>query len=1361
MTNEQNQIDILLNYKSNFSEMAKTVEARIEGLNQSLTAQQDKFKELASKRTKAANAERKLIQDNIDKLKEQIKYNEKIISSQNHGVATQRNALDTIISKHKEHNRVVVDGIRQQFTERFAREDKALAAEKTKIEEAIRVKLDADKRYQIFRAQQDKLYVEQDKKWNTLLEADKQQQAKTTATTKDVIRREQVAKDKQAIDEVAIYQKTKAIQESTKSPSTTAMSKEDARTWKGAMPGSGVGSTFGHKFLTTAQYAAAGTALFAGAAAVAQLTTEAVKADLSMRTMAAVMDLSVPSARNLSVSVRQLGESYGGSLEDIDQVALSLGRAGVASGDLVGATKVVVAMARLTGDTFEQSTSAVVSFQQVFGNTASIESLGNKLAYIANVSRLSTQDIGTFSNYALAAAKDVGLTEDAVGGLAAAFSNAGVNASTIGTQIRRFTTLLTDDSEAVSNFYLAIGVNQANLARDIQKGGAASNKALLDFVNALKSVDNTKFTQLTGQMDILAANSLQLMRNNTTNINKFVRELQTGVKDQLDNTKVILDSYIVSFESAWNSLSNTVTKAMLNIGEGFKTFSTFTQIGANLLLFDKTNAQLLTYNKMLNDVNDKLELNNQLKSTNAITPEQAIKREIELMVEKNNIKAKANVLVQQEAAANDKSITTLKEKMRLAEATRGKANGGDRTSELKIYKEQLDELEEKQRTFGKASLLFNEQQLTNTQKVAKEKEKLVVAEEAYGKLLSKEQKDYNYLQNKASEQLTAEEKIRLNRYESNLYLVKNTAEQNAALEVLNKQREATGNLEKVEEARLEKQKEGKTAAKLNLAALTDTVKVAIAAGEDYSTGMKLIQTASNNSIAEIDKSITTQISKMQTFGTQQQDLTNILNSGGTTTDKLQKLYEYSSKADEKTVNYTNTIIGQLQKRHKIESDLVDIKDKIADKLKSNGRSEDAAQRKAEAEAEKLRKYDETKAQHLTSIAELEKQLNQEADVSLSKAESTFRLDAQLLGLSYDRYAVAQGTTGEKAAELTYLAAHEKYLKSSVTYIAKQTAEEEKRKSLQIDLNSGLDQAIEGEQVRLGIIEKVTDSEYEKLRVKIEQGKLDKLLQGDELARQEARLAQLGELQNKKKDVHTLAMEYQREIADQETAGYMAAKAGLQSLESGMMNFFDVTSDGWLNWHALVTDILNSIYKQLLQELVIKQMVSGIAGGISSAFGNVSTATTYGTNIGSQQTSMLAAQDAGFNSGGIIPTKGYANGGVLTGGSGIRDDIYLGNVSGTQVFAMGGEFITRKDSVNADTKGTLDYINKTGSVPSNGSNVNVPVSIKIDNQTGQAISADMIQAMTQTNDKGDYEKVVNIVLRASQTDPRMRGLLKGR
>ena len=306
--------------------------------------------------------------------------------------------------------------------------------------------------------------------------------------------------------------------------------------------------------------------LFTGIAAVTGATAAMVdnflKADLAMRTMGAVLDLNIAQSRLLSNSIRGLGEIYGGTLGEIDNVALALGRAGIATKDIIPATEIVLKMARLTGDTFETSASAIISFQQVFGDTTGIEKLGDKLAFIANVSRLSTHDIGTFSNYALAAAKAVGMTEDAVGGLAAAFSNAGVNASTIGTQIRTFTGILTENTTDVTNFFAGIGVNQQELAAKVAAGGKTSNKAILEFVKILKEVDSVKFTEITGGMDKLTANVLNLMRNNEENIDKFINKLQDGVEGQLSATDKILEAHQVTIEKIWNNILNTSQKGI-------------------------------------------------------------------------------------------------------------------------------------------------------------------------------------------------------------------------------------------------------------------------------------------------------------------------------------------------------------------------------------------------------------------------------------------------------------------------------------------------------------------------------------------------------------------------------------------------------------------------------------------------------------------------------------------------------------------------------------------------------------------------------------------------------------------------------
>ncbi len=323
--------------------------------------------------------------------------------------------------------------------------------------------------------------------------------------------------------------------------------------------------------LHSAKRALGYTALFAGIGAVTgafgAMTSNVIEADLQMRTLGAVLKLNLTQARDLSESIRDLGNTYGGSLKEIEGVALALARAGIATKDMIPATEIVLRMARLTGDTFEQSASAIISFQQVFGDTTSIETLGNKLAYIANMSRLSTQDIGTFSNYALAAAKAVGLTEDAVGGLATAFSVAGSNASTIGTQIRTITSIFSENSKDIVGFFNGIGVSQEGMRDKLQQGGKVSNQAMKDFIEVLGNVDNMTFNKLTGSMDKLTVNSLNLMRNNKENVTRFMNELEAGAQGQLKVVDTILEAHRVTMEKWWNNVLNYGQKKVTDLEE--------------------------------------------------------------------------------------------------------------------------------------------------------------------------------------------------------------------------------------------------------------------------------------------------------------------------------------------------------------------------------------------------------------------------------------------------------------------------------------------------------------------------------------------------------------------------------------------------------------------------------------------------------------------------------------------------------------------------------------------------------------------------------------------------------------------------
>ena len=72
--------------------------------------------------------------------------------------------------------------------------------------------------------------------------------------------------------------------------------------------------------------------------------------------------------------------------------------------------------------------------------------------------------------------------------------------------------------------------------------------------------------------------------------------------------------------------------------------------------------------------------------------------------------------------------------------------------------------------------------------------------------------------------------------------------------------------------------------------------------------------------------------------------------------------------------------------------------------------------------------------------------------------------------------------------------------------------------------------------------------------------------------------------------------------------------------------------------------------------------------------------------------------SGLQFGGIVGA--YADGGIVGNGIYDRDSVLARYAGGGNIALAGGEFVTRATSVNNRTSPTLDYINRTGSLPGN-------------------------------------------------------------
>jgi len=317
----------------------------------------------------------------------------------------------------------------------------------------------------------------------------------------------------------------------------------------------------------TAMYITGGSMVFAAIATARAITEFTEEADKAARTLSAVLDIQgdvnqrFTQATMIEENLINLTKRYGGTLEDVNSAALELGRAGIPVDKLSAATEAVIKMAKLTGDTVATSASAMVTYTSVF-NHLDVDVLGDKLAYVANQSRMSTQDIGTFSNYALATAKTVGLTIDAINGMAIAFSNAGFNASTSGTQIRKFANILNDTSTDTRKFFMEMGTNQSMLAFNIAKGGKESNQAFIEFIRNLQTKTRPAFNKAVAGMDILVKNVLSgLYENGDDVINKLNGSINNSV-GELDKALIVTESYTATWEKLKVVLEDFGSKAI-------------------------------------------------------------------------------------------------------------------------------------------------------------------------------------------------------------------------------------------------------------------------------------------------------------------------------------------------------------------------------------------------------------------------------------------------------------------------------------------------------------------------------------------------------------------------------------------------------------------------------------------------------------------------------------------------------------------------------------------------------------------------------------------------------------------------------
>ena len=332
------------------------------------------------------------------------------------------------------------------------------------------------------------------------------------------------------------------------------------------------GSRFTHAVGTTALYGAVAQALFGLQAAYRAVGAEVIRFDQSIYSSMAVLQKTKAEGKFLALEVEKLSIAYGTSANDIQGALLTIGRAGVDSTkEVAAATEVLTQLAKITGDSMSDGAAGIATMLSVYPKlSGEIHVLGEKMSIIANATRLGLKDFTTISNYALTTAKSIGINADSYLALAGAMSKVGLNASTIGTSIRRLKKFTDSTSKSMQVFFRVLGQSQGAFSKDIID---SQGKSLIKFSRALADMDPTRFKLMTQQLNIFEKATIDTFRaigeNDYLHLMKSRLERVTKETNNLAKQAKLMSTGLAdTFSRIGNTIKSSFNKEAINILDG-------------------------------------------------------------------------------------------------------------------------------------------------------------------------------------------------------------------------------------------------------------------------------------------------------------------------------------------------------------------------------------------------------------------------------------------------------------------------------------------------------------------------------------------------------------------------------------------------------------------------------------------------------------------------------------------------------------------------------------------------------------------------------------------------------------------------
>jgi TP901 family phage tail tape measure protein len=1044
------------------------------------------------------------------------------------------------------------------------------------------------------------------------------------------------------------------------------------------------GTTFGHKLVTTMEYAVAGTAFYGMISGFGKLTSSITDANKSLTMFEVVLFSNegtvkaAKDAKDLQNEIFKIGTTYGGTVKELNESALALGRAGIEGKNLAEGIKAVNQVAMLSGDSLSNITNTMVAWKTLYPEKT-MSQLADSMAGVSNATLASMDDLKTMTTYILTVGQQAGVGADALLALAGAWRDIGRAPSTAATEARRFFEQISSGKDSVKKVYKELGINVDLLKENLAKGGVVASASLQKMFEILKNTSEAESKKATDSITSVLDKAtvqglLAIARSSKGGLNAFENALKnTGDavkgKAEEDAKKVSL-----TYDNMWERIKVAMTQGSVILGNSFTS-----------KLFDNT-----TLDKFSKNINDLLsptgELTKALENTGSaiatILPYAG--KLVEIFIAYKSIGIAKSMGETGVALAS-----TVNNWLKAAEAGTlfsgvvvnataltvglGAAIGGGLVLALKGYIQLTESATSGTDFMTRSQYKLNEVLGTNAAAVE------------YLHAVSKQASDTD-LSTRIGE---AKEKL--------TELQKSTGFFKGSAEEINRQNFIVVNLER-EKARRDAnakaiQREAEALKDKNKKAEEENKK--LTNGIDISSGNPKTRPASESKQDSDAKKLYEE--KISVIKANEADYFVEKNI---TSQYEQQAYHVKTTVPlmEKELGTIRNIIDRQTQGHKLDIDKKDTMNKMQTEAKKVAESADnqLATSKLQLQLQ----------QHITE----EKRIELQTAEQITKAEQRAHKELEVFGNIHDvesdkARAKVMAALGE---EIKQIKAKGVLDKDALKYkeMARSYSLDTAREELKIQ---GASNAYEQIAIERLVIQRNLDAE--RLRIKQEY-----LLLGMQGSAEEKEAISNAEIKASQQEKQIQGAESYNDLLKKSNIAFERSnstaqhfmnitEAGINGLNSGLQTFFDSSSDGFMNMGKLWQNIEKQIMAALIQELIINQLIQAVKAGMgaaSSAIFGAATASAHGN---------------AFEGSGV---QKFAKGGSFA-NTIVSQPTYFAHGGGLGVMGEAGPEAVLP--LKRNSQGDLGIVN-SGS----GSSVQA-VTVQIKNESGEKLAVTQSQAST--------------------------------